>query len=269
MTGSIAARPITAFTILACAFGWVLYIAAALGVPLSPGTLPLGPIIAAAIVAAMMGRPELKKWARGLLALRASPAWYAVAVVAPVAIVILAVLANYALGAPLPTASQLAEWPDLLATLAFFLVLIGIGEEAGWTAFAAPRLLDRHPFLTAWMMLSAIRVTWHLPLMLSGDLPWSLGIGGNAAFQLLVLWIFLRSGRVWFLAAIWHAMLNTTGGTFFFQMVQGEDQSRLALLMTAGYIIAAAAVLLLDRRGVPGVAFTPRRFTRQSAEPPL
>jgi CAAX protease family protein len=236
------------FAALACLFGWVFFIARALGADVTPDGMPLGPIIAAAIVAAVLGRAGLREWGRWLVTFRTSLGWYALALVAPVAIISAAALTNYALGAPLPTPAQLAGWTELPGTFATFLILVGIGEEAGRTAFAAPRLLDRYPFLTAWAILSAIRVLWHVPLMLSGGLPWVLGIGGNIAFQFLVLWIFRRSGRVWFLAAIWHAMLNATGGQFFFRMVQGPDQARLAVLMTAGYVLVALTAFLVDRR---------------------
>ncbi len=124
--------------------------------------------------------------------------------------------------------------------------MVGIGEEAGWTAFAAPLVLRRHKFINAWLILAAIRVFWHLPLMMTGQLPWTMGIGGNIAFQFLMLWLFRRSSGVWLLAAIWHAMLNATSGGFFFQMVQGPDQARLVLLFTAAYVLVAAAVYLFD-----------------------
>lgn len=95
------------------------------------------------------GRTEVKLWGRQLVTIRALPVWYALAIAAPVAIIIAAVLANSALGAPLPTPSQLGAWPDLLGIFAAFLIVIRIGEEAGWTAFAAPRLLSRHTFIRA------------------------------------------------------------------------------------------------------------------------
>jgi membrane protease YdiL (CAAX protease family) len=261
MNAPIRAYPLTSFTILACLFGWASFIASALGADVSPENIPLGPIIAAAIVAAGMGRSELREWGRQLVTFRASPGWYALAILAPAAIIIAAVLVNHAFGEPLPAPSQLAGWTALPGTFLTFLILIGIGEEAGWTAFAAPRLLNRHTFIAAWLILSAIRILWHLPLMLTGLLPWVLGIGGNIAFQFLVLWIFVRSGGVWFLAAIWHAVLNTLGGQFFFRMVQGEAQERLGVLMTAGYVLVAAAVFLVDCRRIartPGAGQQPR-----------
>jgi membrane protease YdiL (CAAX protease family) len=239
--------PLAWFVGFACFFGWILYILRWLGVNVgTPSNVPLGVVLAAAVVAAVMGRAALKEWGRRLLTLRASFGWYALAMLAPVVIIVVSVLANHAFGAPLPSSAQLAAWPELPLVFAFMLVLVGIGEETGWTAFAAPRLLNRHSFITAWVILSAIRVFWHLPLMLTGELPWVLGIIGNIAFQFLMLWVFGRTG-VWLLVGIWHAMLNTVGGSFFFQMVQGADQARLGVLMSVAYLLSAVAVYLADR----------------------
>ncbi len=239
-------RPLAFFVILACLLGWMPYIVSALGAADiaaalggtngSPANWPFGPLLAAAIVAAFLGRVGLKNWWRRLTTFRA----------APVVIVSAAVLTNSAFGAPLPTASQLARWTDLPGVFVLYLLLVGIGEEVGWMAFAASLLLRRHTFINAWLILAAIRVFWHLPLMITGQLSWTLGIGGNIAFQFLMLWLFRRSSGVWLLAAVWHAMLNATSGGFFFQMVQGPDQARLGLLFTAAYVLVAAAVYLFD-----------------------
>jgi len=240
--------PIVAYAILACLFGWSLFIANALGADISSDGMPLGPILATLIIAACLGRDEFKEWGRRLITFRTKIGWYALAFVAPIVIVTIAALVNYALGATLPTASQIAIWKELPGTFAFILIFIGVGEEAGWTAFAAPILLRRNSFIKTWGILATIRVIWHLPLMISGDLPWVLGIGGNIAFQFLLLWLFQRADHRWFLAAIWHTTLNTVGGNFFFQLVDGSDETRLAILMTAGYVIVALAVYMLDRQ---------------------
>jgi len=239
--------PIVFFTILACLFGWSLFIAYAFGAELTPDGMPLGPVIAAFIVAACLGRTEFKEWGRRLFTFRTGIGWYALAIAAPIIIITVVALVNYALGATPPTASQLAIWTDLPGMFIIFLIMVGIGEEAGWTAFAAPMLLRRNSFMNTWLILSAIRVLWHIPLMLSGDLPWVLGIGGNIAFQFLVLWIFQRSNQRWFLAALWHTTLNTFGGKFFFQLVDGMDEAYLAILMTTGYVVVALIVYFLDR----------------------
>jgi membrane protease YdiL (CAAX protease family) len=239
--------PLAWFTGFACLFGWIFYILGWLGVNVgTPSNMPLGVVVAAAVVAAVMGRGALREWGRHLLTLRASLGWYVLAIIAPVVIILVVVLVNGAFGAPLPASAQLARWTELPLVFAFMLVFVGIGEETGWMAFAAPRLLNRHTFTTAWVILSAIRVFWHLPLMLTGELPWVLGIVGNIAFQFLMLWVFLRTG-VWLLAGIWHAVLNTVSGQFFFQMVQGADQARLGVLMSVAYLLVAAGVYLADR----------------------
>jgi hypothetical protein len=242
------ASPIVLFSLLACILGWAQHIASALGAAIAADNMPLGPLVAAAITAGVLGRSELKAWWRQLLRFRSPAGWYVLALLAPAAIIAAAVMANHVFGAPLPSSAQLSGWTAIPLDYAAILLLVGIGEEAGWTAFAAPRLLSGRAPLTAWAVLAAIRVLWHLPLMLSGQLPWVLGVGGNIAFQFLLLWIFARSGGAWFLAAIWHTGINALGGSFFFQMVQGPDRERLGLLMTLGYALAAIVVLLADFR---------------------
>jgi len=239
---------ITLFAVLACLLGWSQYIVSLLGVRIAPDNIPLGPLAAAAITAGILGRSELKAWWRQLLNFRSSAGWYVLSFLAPVVIIVASALANQAFGAPLPTPSQLSGWTAIPLNFAIMLLMVGIGEEAGWMAFAAPRLLNGGRFLVAWAVLAAIRVLWHLPLMLSGSLPWDLGVGGNIAFQFLMMWLFVRSGGVWFLASLWHATLNALSGLFFFQMVEGADKARLGLLMTLGYALVAVAVFLADFR---------------------
>jgi len=242
--------PIVAFAILACLIGWVQIIAYAFGAKIVPDAIPLGPIVAAFIVAACLGRDELKEWGRRLITFRAGIGWYALAFIAPIVIITIVALANYALGATPPTDSQLAIWTDLPGAFIFLLIFVGIGEEAGWTAFAAPMLLRHNSFMKSWLILSAMRVLWHIPLMLTGDLPWVLGTFGNIAFQFLILWIFQRSNQGWFLAVLSHAILDTVGGNFFFRLLDGTDQAHLAILMSTGFAIIALTVYFLDRRGL-------------------
>ncbi|MEV6495758.1 hypothetical protein AB0M20_45145, partial [Actinoplanes sp. NPDC051633] len=103
-------------------------------------------------------------------------------------------------------------------------------------------------FLGAWAVLSAIRIVWHLPLMVSGDSSWVMGIVGNAAFQLILLQIFRLSGGRWSLTAVWHASLNTFGGSFLFTMVSGADFDRLGLLLAGAYTVVAIVALIVGHR---------------------
>ena len=178
-----------------------------------------------------------------------APSWYVLAVVAPVSLQLLTVVTNHALGAPWPTSGQLAGWTQVPLDFLGMLILVGIGEEVGWALFAAPILLRRHGILVAWALASAMRIFWHLPLMIGGDLSWLLGTIGNAAFVMVMLLLLLASDGRWTLVAVWHAALNATSGLFFFAMVSGADRDRLELLFTGGYsIVAVAAYLAWSRR---------------------
>ena len=248
-------HPLSSFALLACLFGWSIYIAAALGLGSDPSNLPLGPVFAAAVVTALQGRAALRAWGRRLLGLAASPWLYAVALLVPAAIHVTNVGINSLFGAPLPTADQWAAWPQIAVGFAGALVMVGIGEEGGWSAFAAPALLERHGLLLTWAILSGLRIAWHLPLMLSGELPWVVGLLGNAGFQLALLVLFSLPGSRWSLAAVAHSSLNAFGGGFFFAMVTGADQARLGLLLGLAYAVLgvlAYTAWRLARRGSAG-----------------
>lgn len=243
-------HPMVAFTALACLFGWGSYFFAAAGVGSHPDNMPLGPLLAALVVSGCQGRIELRRWGRALKRWRISPHWYVVVVLVPVVIHLVNVMVNHVFGAPLPTAAQWAGWTDVPGSFLVMLVLVGIGEEAGWTAFAAPLLLRRHSLLVSWIALASARILWHLPLMLSGEMPWVVGILGNAGFQLIVLIMFCRTKGAWPLAAVWHASLNAFGGLFLFRMVTGDDQARLGLLLGLAYVTLAIAMAMLSRASV-------------------
>lgn len=72
----------------------------------------------------------------------------------PALVHVVNVVINHGLGAPLPSPAQLSQWPDVPVAFLDMLVLVGLGEEGGWTAFAAPVLLRRHGLLGAWAILS-------------------------------------------------------------------------------------------------------------------
>jgi membrane protease YdiL (CAAX protease family) len=154
--------PLTTFAVLACVFGWIFQILAIVRGSGAAGLLPLGPVIAAAIVSACLGREGLAEWWQRLKTVRAAPRWYLLAFLAPIGLMVAAVLLNTALGAPAPTRAQLSGWTSLPGEFIGILIVIGIGEEAGWTAFASPRLLARHRFLVAFVIIAAMRVFWHL-----------------------------------------------------------------------------------------------------------
>jgi hypothetical protein len=257
--------PMLSFAALACLFGWIPYLCAAFGMSGTPANSPLGPVVAALVVLTCQGRPSLAAWWKRIRSWRAAPGWYALAILVPALVHVVIVSINHGFGAPLPTAAQLSAWPEIPVTFLAMLVLVGLGEEGGWTAFAAPVLLRRHGLLGAWAILSALRIAWHLPLMIGGQMPWSVGILGNAGFQMVVLVIVSASGGTWSLAAVWHATLNAFGGAFFFTMVTGADNARLGLFLGIAYAVLAVAAFGWSRR--PGSTPDPAGTLSHGAAP--
>jgi CAAX protease family protein len=238
------------FVFLACLTGWKSHFEAYLTGGSGSENFPLGPLIAAIIVVFCQGREELRTWWRRIRTWRAAPSWYLFALLAPATVSVLLVLINRGFGAPLPTSGQLADLPQMVGTFVIMLVFVGIGEEAGWMAFAAPLLLRRHGFVVAWALAATMRTFWHLPMMINGELSWYLGIVGNVAFTMVMLLVFRASNGQWWLVAVWHAALNATGGLGLFRMATGDDRARLEILLGVVYTIVAVAGYLVWLRHV-------------------
>jgi hypothetical protein len=236
-------HPLSAFAVLACLLGWMPYELAAVGIGSNPENSPFGPATAALLVTSCQGREALVAWGRSLRRWAASPWLYALAFGAPALLQVAIVLVNHLMGAPLPTAGQLGDWPEVPLTFLAMLVFVGLGEEGGWTAFAAPVLLRRFGLLGAFGVLASMRIIWHLPLIITGEMPLVVGILGNAGFQLVVLLMLRHSRGSWTLAAVWHSVLNAFGNAFFFSMVTGADRDRLNLLLGLEYAVVAAVAL--------------------------
>ncbi|HWL49916.1 MAG TPA: CPBP family intramembrane glutamic endopeptidase [Acidimicrobiia bacterium] len=242
----MAEHQLVVFTVLALVLSWwrwPLWEPAGANGPIEP----LGPAIAAFIVVAISGNGQLQKFARTVVNIKASPVWFLAAVLTPIVMVIGAVAINTMLGAPAPTGSQLAGWTELPIVFLGMFAFVGLGEEIGWTAFGAPRALNGRRFLAAAAILTGIRSLWHLPVLMTGELQWVMVIA-MVAFQVLILWMYRRSGGRWFPAAIFHAVFNTVGGPFFFGMVEGADLARLATIFSILYALLAIVVLVVDRR---------------------
>ena len=161
--------PLAIFFALACALSWLLWAPLwlpAFGVDGMP-TLPfhhalgaLGPLAAAFLVsAAETGVAGPADLVRRMGLWRGRLVWVAVALLAPLALLMFAVV-----GASLVSGERVSltglgrsrEFPQLsaLGFLAYNVVSFGYGEEVGWRGFALPRLQTRHSALVASLLLT-------------------------------------------------------------------------------------------------------------------
>ena len=237
------------FFVLAFAFAWFFWIGYAIGkspIPIFAG----GPLVAAFVVTAIVGgKRGLIEWASRIVRWRVHVVWYAVALLLPIAVTLVAVYANVALGAPTPQVSLLTALPGLGITFLIFLVnpLGGpLGEEPGWRGFALPRMLRTQNAIVASLVLGVIWAAWHLPLFVTSiygsPLP---RVSTIIAEAILYTWLFKHTCGSVLLAILFHASIDTFTG-FFFAQYAGVDLDRLLWLYAAlDWIVALIVIAML------------------------
>jgi uncharacterized protein len=243
----LARHPLLTFTVLTLVISWLPVIPYALG--LFPGTLlACGPFLAAIVTAAVVGgRKGLRTYFRRLIRWRVGVGWYVLALLAPVAGWAIVTYVNVLLGAAPPSPAQLAGWPLIVTSTLIFLInpLGGAWEEPGWRGYALPLLLRRHSALVASAVLGVIWTLWHVPMFLTGFVPWA-----DAALVFVLSFVFtaiyLRTAGSVLIAFLLHASLNGAG-EFFVLLFTGADRVRLYWLLTALCAVVVVVAIAVSR----------------------
>jgi membrane protease YdiL (CAAX protease family) len=284
LRGVIARHPLISFFVLADLLSWIAwipYILSGNGLhvldfsypdPLTGqllGMLPgayLGPIFSAFLVTAIAdGRAGLRAWGSRLLRWRINWRWYA-GVLLGVPAVLLATGALFSGGniqAPAVTV-LIAYVPGLVVQM----LTTGLAEEPGWRDFALPRLQRRGGPMLAVVALGPAWALWHMPLFFTQwggwpDADWTRPVLFTAfciVFNIIMIWIFNRSGESLPLAMLLHASLNNFASIVWSAVFPAAtaDVVQLALLVASS---VAATVLLIATRGRLGYrpSASPRR----------
>jgi membrane protease YdiL (CAAX protease family) len=129
-------------------------------------------------------------------------------------------------------------------------VFAPVGEEPGWRGFALPRLqADRSP-LVATSILAVIVAAWDVPLVFLAeeDLP-PVMLVTTVAVTFFYTWLFNHTGASVFITLVAHAAEGTiTGELIGTEGFVGANETRFAVLYTAGWCIVAVALLVFDRQ---------------------
>ncbi len=227
-------RPLVAFYALAFLITWGAGLVVALSTQSGlvngvrgGGTLPIpfavaillllvsgaGPALAAIIVSTAAGLGGARALLGQVLRWRAGLGWYALALLSPMLLTVLAtVVWMLATGArparwlPLPTAFQLLALP-----------ILPWGEEIGWRGFAQPRLQVRLAWLPASLIVGLMWGVWHQwPLLTpAGNGLDVFGLGVFFVYivseSVLIGWVYNGGGRRLPLGWAGHAGLNAVG----------------------------------------------------------
>lgn len=177
-----------------------------------------GPFAAAVVVLlAWRGSGAVQALLQSLIRWRVALRWWAMALISPLVIMLLALqitgeLPRLLNGELLRGLSAEGQWLELLIMGG---LLRGLGEEPGWRGFALPVLRSRFGPLLATLCLWPVWTLWHLPsflmrpeFALGAWLGFSFGILAATAFLTL---LYDRSRSV-LLIAIWHALINIARG---------------------------------------------------------
>jgi len=221
-------------------FFFLTYLLSWWSVPfLRGGLFPHGPAFAAVIVIAMIaGKQGLHEFWQRLKKLGKGWAY----IVGP-AIIFgyqgTAYVINLLLGATVVVSPHFPAFGVWLGLL----LAGGLWEEIGWSGYALPKLQEHFsgrqsgPFIAA-LVLGIFRAIWHLPLFMYGTIYWFDLLIFEVALQVIIAWLFTRSGGSVFAIMIFHFTSNIVGAATSSVFNGVERMNYYALFMGLAFLIA-------------------------------
>jgi len=230
----------------------------------------LGPTVAAYFMTAVThGRIGVIALLRRYVLWRVGYRWYALVLIGPAVLVLLAVL-------PAPDALSALRPPDLsfwrTYSLLFPVFLVAFGplfEEPGWRGFALPRLQERPGPLVGTLALGALWGLWHLPLFfIKGTDQYAISIVGageighlmtfvvfliwTVALGVVFTWVFNNARGSLTLVILLHTSVNMALGVVLPGLFPSLPLTALAGLVFVGWAIVWTLAALLVIAGTRG-----------------
>jgi membrane protease YdiL (CAAX protease family) len=253
LSSVVKRHPIITFFVLAYAISWVgmpLYAAGIWPIPF----LATGPLIAALIVIPItQGLSGLRELGLRMIRWRVRWYWYVVAVGLPLAVLLLTVGLNVALGASAPSLAGVGSLSTILMVFAVRLInpLDGpMGEEPGWRGFALPGLQTTLSPLITTLILAVLITGWHLPtFFLEGGFQPAIFVGGvvgTVAVTFWYTWLFNHTGGSVLLVLLAHA----TQGTIKIGAPWSASADVAQALLVYAFVASAVAIglVIFDRK---------------------
>lgn len=231
------------FVVLAYLLSWMAVI------PLDGALLPHGPMFAAFIVLGVVaGRRGTGGLWRQMTRWRVGWKWYWIAPGIFIAVHLTALAVHWALGRGLAVSDPLRSLPALISLALPLLFFGGQWEEPGWTGYALGYFQDHLPPvpLAATLATGLIRMVWHTPLLLFGKIPWYDYVFYSFALQIIVSWIYHRTGRSVLVVMIAHLFSNLTFAIAN-SMIGAPDRNLYHVVITALLWVMALGILVATR----------------------
>src|SRR5258706_2939362 len=225
-------------------FFLLAYLLSWLSVPfLQGGITPQGVAIAARIVIGVaLGAQGVREYRKRLTDWRAGW-WYLIAPMIVIGYEGIAFMLNVIADAKMVALPHLS-----MGTFIMLVLFGGQWEELGWTGYALPRLGERfanHPngSMIAALVLGVFRMLWHLPLFLYGKMFWFDIFVFTFAFQIIVAWIYDRSGRSVPAVMVFHFMSNIMGAAMPVVFLGADQVTYQVLFITVASLFAGILVV--------------------------
>ena len=251
MKALLQRHKLIAFFALAYLLSWYPWLIA-LARGRSTGPNPLGPLLAAIVVTALVsGRPGLREFFSRMVRWRVGLKWYAFVLLAPVVICLAAVGLSLCF---MPNSQVATLSPEKLRELPerflFILLFIGLGEEPGWRGFALPVLQRQHSPLKASLILAPLWAIWHLPLIgheFQGPIipAFLISVFGGT---LVLTWLFNHTRGSVLLVMLFHATINTVGAGLIFPLFSGAALILLWHVQSLLWLCLGLVALVYGRR---------------------
>jgi membrane protease YdiL (CAAX protease family) len=266
LTTWIKRNSFVSFLVLTLVLSWWPWSLYSWGIDLGEWIFPLGPMLAALIVVPLAdGWMGLKNLGRTAFRWRVGLRWYLVAIGFPILLTAVPAGVNILLGASASTASWPTGFADFFGELVGVFIIVGLGEEIGFSAFALPHLLRRRSVLATVLIMGLTRVIWHLPAFMSGGTEWPVALLLFPT-QLIFIWLFIRSQGSALLMILAHCSIAAVGYPFFTALFAGSELTRVVWLEAAAFVIMAVIVVITSKT-MRSALFNPDQVIEDETQP--
>jgi membrane protease YdiL (CAAX protease family) len=245
----VKSHDLAVFLVLAFALSWSIWPLTLLN-PESVPMIPYGPIIAVFVVLALSrGWAGVRDLLASMVRWRVGLRWYAVALLLPVVITLVALYLNALFGGTTPTAADFAGLYTLpLIFLTTTMIKGPLAEEPGWRGFLLPRLQSSYSPLVASLIVGVVWASWHLPLLVSdpsGQRPPLQFFVLMVAQSVVLAWVYNGTSGSVLLVILMHGAFNSFLGFMAPAVFGSAAYGQFWWLLAALWWVVALAVITL------------------------
>ncbi len=248
-------RRLMVFFLVSYVFTWSGYLGNALWPsPNWPGMNPLGPLISLLLVLPFFGgRAAIGAWWRRVRNFRAPASIWAAAILGPIAIVAVSIIAATAVGATVHFETAL-PLVDFLVLIPLMIFLGPLQEELSFRAHGQHELQQQMPAAIAALWIGLGVAIWHFPLFITGSIPPTIAVT-LFAVSIVYAWLYVAGGSIWPVVAL-HWAQNLFGGELAGSILDADGRETQVLILTLCYILWAGFLIWrlgwnLGRNAIP------------------